>query len=57
MIAMCLDGGLSAFHVLSDPDKVTVRRKAIETVKQECITTRKSAIVTGHLSFWDPEHE
>ncbi|WEW55965.1 hypothetical protein PRK78_001400 [Emydomyces testavorans] len=56
MIAAVVPGGLSAFQNLEEHQKVYWRQHAIDKIKNECIDSGKSGVVTGHLMFW-PEGE
>jgi hypothetical protein len=52
VIAAMTPGGLEGFHNLTNEAKIKYRERAIAKVKQECCSTRKSAIVAGHFMFW-----
>lgn len=46
-------GGQEVFRALDEAAKSTVRTKAIEFVRQTCAASGRTAIVAGHMTFWD----
>ncbi|KXG51995.1 uncharacterized protein PGRI_082790 [Penicillium griseofulvum] len=52
VIAAVTPGGLEGFHNLTNEAKIEYRERAIAKIKQECCSTRKTAIVAGHFMFW-----
>lgn len=52
MISSLVPGGLEAFQKLSEHDKTRYRQLAITTIGDECATTGRTAIITGHFMFW-----
>lgn len=54
-IASFIPGGLEAFHKLDVQDKSHLRSQAIDEIKKESCDSRRAAIVTGHLMFWEEQ--
>ncbi|CBX98538.1 hypothetical protein IAQ61_007831 [Plenodomus lingam] len=52
IIAQQIPGGLAAFQKLDDERKRDLRQLAIKKVYNDCVESRKTAIVTGHFMFW-----
>ncbi|KAF8138670.1 uracil phosphoribosyltransferase-domain-containing protein [Boletus edulis] len=52
MISSLVVGGLEAFQKLPEHDKTRYRQLAITTIGNECATTGRAAIITGHFMFW-----
>ncbi|KAK1752606.1 uracil phosphoribosyltransferase-domain-containing protein [Echria macrotheca] len=48
-------GGLAAFKSLPKTEKAIWRQSAINSIRQNAISTGSMAIVTGHYMFWDEE--
>ncbi|PNP80421.1 hypothetical protein FNYG_06020 [Fusarium nygamai] len=57
VIASVVPGGLAEFQKLDEDEKYECRVKAINHIKNEAITSRRIAIVTGHFSFWSKEKD
>ena len=56
MIATVVPGGLVAFQMMEEQEKVRWRQDAITTIGKECADSGQVAVVTGHFMFW-PENE
>lgn len=52
-IADVTPGGLEAFKIASDEQKVHYRGVAIKAIKRTCAYSRKVGLVAGHLLLWD----
>jgi phosphoserine phosphatase/uracil phosphoribosyltransferase/adenylate kinase len=57
MINSVVPGGLEVFKELDEQDKMSWRRFAIDRIRGECAAYGQIGIVTGHLMFWNEEHE
>ncbi|GES63612.1 hypothetical protein ATEIFO6365_0007029900 [Aspergillus terreus] len=57
VIDSIVTGGLDAFKRMQEEEKEVWRQRAIESIRDECTSTGKAAVVTGHLMFWDEEEE
>ncbi|KAF5723841.1 PRTase [Fusarium mundagurra] len=57
VIASLVPGGLAEFQKLDEVEKYEYRVKAINHIKDEAITSRRVAVVTGHFSFWSTEND
>ncbi|KAF5653997.1 cytochrome P450 monooxygenase [Fusarium sp. NRRL 25303] len=57
VIASLVPGGLDEFQKLTEDEKYEWRIKAINHVKNEAITSRRVAVVTGYFSFWPKEDD
>ncbi|EAU33679.1 predicted protein [Aspergillus terreus NIH2624] len=57
VIDSIVTGGLDAFKRIQEEEKEVWRQRAIESIRDECTSTGKAAVVTGHLMFWDEEEE
>ncbi|KAI1404330.1 uracil phosphoribosyltransferase-domain-containing protein [Hypoxylon fuscum] len=53
VINSLIPGGLDAFHGLDEQDKVQWRQLAIDTIADNCATTGRTGVVTGHFMFWN----
>ncbi|OHF02739.1 uracil phosphoribosyltransferase [Colletotrichum orchidophilum] len=53
IIGSLVNGGLEAFKRLSADAQKLQRQRAIQFIADECVTTGRIGIVTGHYSFWD----
>ncbi|KAL8869077.1 MAG: hypothetical protein Q9174_004542 [Haloplaca sp. 1 TL-2023] len=49
--------GLNAFKTMEEHEKVVWRQQAIQSIREECITSRRLGLVAGHLMFWDDEEQ
>ncbi|KAI1110726.1 uracil phosphoribosyltransferase-domain-containing protein [Nemania sp. NC0429] len=56
VISSLVNGGLNVFHALTEPFKALWRQRAIDWIREDCITSGKLGIVTGNFMFWS-EHE
>lgn len=52
VISQLIDGGLKAFENLSEPTKTIYRKYATGSIRDHCINTGSTAVVTGHAIFW-----
>ncbi|KXH66301.1 uracil phosphoribosyltransferase [Colletotrichum salicis] len=53
VIGNLVDGGLEAFKRLDKDTQKVQRQRAIQLIADECTTTGRIGIVTGHYSFWN----
>lgn len=51
VIAQVTPGGLESFKSLHKDEQPRYRKRAINTIKEQCMTTGKTGVVTGHFSF------
>lgn len=56
IIASLVDGNLNSFHKMSENEKVCVRKKAIDWVREKYTGSGMVVVITGHFMFW-PEGE
>ncbi|KAK4544793.1 hypothetical protein LTR36_004042 [Oleoguttula mirabilis] len=52
VLDIIVPGGLLAFHSSTEDVKEECRRQAIKYIAEQCISSGKTAIVTGHFMFW-----
>ncbi|KAJ2905829.1 hypothetical protein MKZ38_004077 [Zalerion maritima] len=46
-------GGLDAFKALADSQKMIWRETAIAKIQEECSSSGRIGVVSGHITFWD----
>ncbi|KAI1291229.1 hypothetical protein F5Y03DRAFT_45540 [Xylaria venustula] len=56
MVASRVPSGLYRFREMTEQDKLIWQQCAIDTIRQECLSSRNIGIITGHFMFW-PEEE
>ncbi|KAL2880979.1 hypothetical protein SGCOL_003632 [Colletotrichum sp. CLE4] len=56
VIGNLVGGGLEAFKRLDKDTQNLQRKRAIQLIADECITTGHIGIVTGHYSFWNDKN-
>ncbi|KAK1655172.1 uracil phosphoribosyltransferase-domain-containing protein [Colletotrichum phormii] len=56
VIGNLVDGGLEAFKRLDKDTRNLQRQRAIQLIADECTTTGRIGIVTGHYSFWNDKN-
>ncbi|KAK8109530.1 hypothetical protein PG999_007667 [Apiospora kogelbergensis] len=52
VIGSLVPGGLDAFKKAEEHDKTLWRKHAIDSIKNECNFSERTAVVTGHFMFW-----
>jgi uracil phosphoribosyltransferase/phosphoserine phosphatase/adenylate kinase len=57
VIDSIVPGGLQAFTAAETDDQTQWRQRAIDFVKEQAEQTGKTAVVAGHLMFWDAQNE
>ena len=57
MIANVSPGGLKAFQRLEEGEKAQWRQLTIDTIRNECASSGRVAVVAGHFMFWPEEEE
>ena len=55
IIASITPGGLDIFQSMEEQEQVHWRRRAIDTIRQDCIESGLTAVVVGHFMFWSNE--
>lgn len=53
MIASLVPGGLTAFQKLDQEHQSHWREAAIDTIRRNCLSSGKTAVVAGHFMFWE----
>ncbi|KAI1392448.1 uracil phosphoribosyltransferase-domain-containing protein [Hypoxylon trugodes] len=53
MIDSLVPGGLDAFQKLDEDEKSQWRQRAIDTIAENCASTKRTGVVAGHFMFWN----
>ncbi|KAM0126309.1 hypothetical protein ACHAO1_010121 [Botrytis cinerea] len=57
IISKIYPGGLEAFKELEEGEKKQWRQLAIDTIRNECTSSGRVAVIAGHFMFWPEEEE
>lgn len=57
VIASIVPGGLDAFQKLEEREKLSWRKRAIDTIREECANSGQVGIVVGHFMFWAEDEQ